>query len=592
MYKIPNTIVAFLWHFARKNLLLYMLISVISVILSLANNIAWPYITGQLVDILSPLDTKNYNIDFSFIYTPMFITFGFWILMEITQACKGVLLAIVAPRFQSEIRLGIFNYIIHHSHDYFIKSRIGDISQRMSEMPRSAKFIMDDTLSFFFPLVISLIASSVVFFAMHYILSIIFAVWMFLYITLSIVFCIKSTDKIVTQSNSRALLYGKIVDSLANHLNIKIFTAHEHEKKYIKSVQAEEKQQYTSGLIYIEKAKILLSSISAINILLIFYFAIRLYQEGAITVGDIVFLTTNLISLLNSLIWASEEMPYLFYEIGVCRQSLSLLNGQTDIKEGDKKEMNIDNGSISFEDVTFYYQNNDNIFHRQSLVIPGGQTLGLVGLSGSGKTTFANLIMRLYDISDGSIFIDGYDISTVSVDSLRRHISFIPQDPFLFNRSIIDNIRYGNHQASEDEVIEAAKQAECHDFIMQMPDGYHSLVGERGGNLSGGQRQRIAIARAILKDSQIVIMDEATSALDSITEKLIEKTLKEFMKGKTVIIIAHRLATLANLDRIIVFDKGSMVEDGTHEELLNQKGTYAKLWNMQQNGLLPEFHCT
>jgi ATP-binding cassette subfamily B protein len=222
------------------------------------------------------------------------------------------------------------------------------------------------------------------------------------------------------------------------------------------------------------------------------------------------------------------------------------------------------------------------------VTIEPGQQVGLVGFSGSGKSTFVNLILRLFEPQDGVIAIDGQDILAVTQDSLRENISMIPQDPMLFHRSLMENIRYGRLEASDDEVIEAAKKAHAHEFILQTEQGYASLVGERGVKLSGGQRQRIAIARAILKDAPILILDEATSALDSVTERKIQQGLDYLMQHKTVVVVAHRLSTISHMDRILVFDEGTVIEDGSHADLLRRNGHYAHLWNMQAGGFLPE----
>ena len=236
----------------------------------------------------------------------------------------------------------------------------------------------------------------------------------------------------------------------------------------------------------------------------------------------------------------------------------------------------------------FHYIPGRNIFSGKSITIHAGERIGLVGFSGSGKSTFVNLIMRLYDVESGRILIDGQDISHVTQDSLRAAIAMIPQDSMLFHRTLMENIRYGNPAASDEEVIAVSKQAHCHEFILQTESGYNALVGERGVKLSGGQRQRIAIARAILKNAPILILDEATSSLDSSTEKYIQQGLSALMQQRTTIVIAHRLSTLAHLDRILVFKEGEIIEDGSHSALLAAKGHYAMLWHMQAGGFLPD----
>jgi ATP-binding cassette subfamily B protein len=246
----------------------------------------------------------------------------------------------------------------------------------------------------------------------------------------------------------------------------------------------------------------------------------------------------------------------------------------------------IDRGRIEFQHVMFGYTPEQPIFRDLNVVIPAGQRVGLVGFSGSGKSTFVSLILRLYDVQGGRIVIDGTDIRAMTQESLHRQLSLIPQDPNLFHRSLMENIRYGRLDATEEEVIEAARKAHAHDFVTQIKDKYNSLVGERGVKLSGGQRQRIAIARVVVKNAPILILDEATSSLDSITEQAIQETLDEVMKGKTVIVVAHRLSTIAHLDRILVFDQGRVVEDGSHAELLALNGSYQRLWSRQAGGFV------
>jgi ATP-binding cassette subfamily B protein len=258
------------------------------------------------------------------------------------------------------------------------------------------------------------------------------------------------------------------------------------------------------------------------------------------------------------------------------------------VDQPDAPPLQVDQGRISFRAVSFTYPEGLPVFRHLDVEIQPRQHVGLVGFSGSGKSTFVNLILRLFEPGDGQIEIDGQDILGVTQDSLRENISMIPQDPQLFHRTLMENIRYGRLDATDDEVIAAAKAAHADEFIRQTEKGYDSLVGERGVKLSGGQRQRIAIARAILKDAPILILDEATSSLDSITEKHIQAGLEYLMQGKTVVVVAHRLSTIAHLDRILVFDQGQIVEDGSHAELLKRDGHYARLWNMQAGGFLPE----
>ena len=255
----------------------------------------------------------------------------------------------------------------------------------------------------------------------------------------------------------------------------------------------------------------------------------------------------------------------------------------------DAAKLSVNHGAISFADVSFTHgEKTDPLFHGFSLDITHGKKVGLVGHSGAGKSTISALLLRFMDIDSGKILIDGQDISQVTQKSLHQSIAYVPQEPLLFHRSLRENIAYGKPDATDDEITEAAVKANAYEFIKTLPKGYDTLVGERGVKLSGGQRQRIAIARAILKDAPILVLDEATSALDSESEKLIQDALEKLMKGRTSIVIAHRLSTIAKLDRIIVLDNGSIIEDGTHGQLLRKKGVYASLWSHQSGGFIEE----
>jgi len=287
--------------------------------------------------------------------------------------------------------------------------------------------------------------------------------------------------------------------------------------------------------------------------------------------------------------WISQIIANLLEQIGICKQGLEIITvPHSIVDKPNAKDIKIKSGKIAFKNVFFGYSKDKRIFKNLNLTIKPKQKIGLVGFSGAGKSTFINLITRYFDINSGKILIDGQNIRKVKQESLQNQISIIPQNPNLFHRSILENIKYGKLDATQEEVVEASKKANCYNFIMNLPNQFKTLVGERGVKLSGGQRQRIAIARVILKKSPILILDEATSSLDSVTEKSIQNSMEKLMKNKTVIAIAHRLSTLQNMDRILVFEEGKIIEDGSHKSLLRKKGAYYKLWNMQINGFIPE----
>ncbi len=315
-------------------------------------------------------------------------------------------------------------------------------------------------------------------------------------------------------------------------------------------------------------------------------FSILGYYDGELTIGEvsqIVFLSFSMVGttwmLGMGLIQAFDEFGYLYDALKIASHPHEITD------QNDGKELHVKDAEIAFKDVDFAY-GEGGVFETLNVTIKPHERVALVGHSGAGKSTFVNLILRFFDLQSGQILIDGQDIKDVTQKSLRDNIAYIPQDTALFHRSLMENIRYGSLDASDEEVKRAAKEAHADLFIESLPKKYDTLVGERGIKLSGGQRQRIAIARAILKDAPILLLDEATSALDSESEQVIQDSLKKLMTGKTVIAIAHRLSTIASMDRILVFKDGQIIEEGTHQSLLDQNGHYAKLWAMQSGGFL------
>lgn len=578
----------FIWYFVKKQKGYFIALQCFALAWAL-DNTGWPYAIKLFIDKIIAF-TGNKTEIWYYLMPVLFLWAGLWIFIEVSFRLMGFTMARVFPRLEADVRMSMFDYVTGHSFDFFANHFSGNISNRVSDITQSLTRVLQLIMTLFIPAFLALLIAGTIFFTVNYLFALLLVGWAILHIGICFFAAKKCSALSESHSNSRSFLTGKIVDAFTNIINVKVFAKKRYEYDYIGKYQEEERKRHRATYIFIEKIKIALG-ISAFIFpeVLITWLIIHSWQQGSISVGDMV-LIINTTWNIQLLAWiAGLELPNLFKEIGVCQQALRIIQMEHDIKDKpDAKQLTVQKGAIKFDAVTFNYLKGGYVFEKLSVDIEPGSKVGLVGFSGSGKTTFVNLIMRFFDIESGKISIDGTDICDVTTDSLRSQISMIPQDPSLFHRTLRENICYGKTNATELEMIEASKYANCHDFITAMDEGYEALVGERGVKLSGGQRQRVAIARAILENAPILILDEATSALDSVTEKRIQDALHYLMEGKTTVVIAHRLSTLAKMDRIIVFNKGCIVEDGTHESLLNHKGHYAKMWHMQAGGFLPD----
>jgi ATP-binding cassette subfamily B protein len=389
-------------------------------------------------------------------------------------------------------------------------------------------------------------------------------------------------------SEQSSLISGQLTDAFTNILSIRLFANWDCEKDILQqsTLGAMEKERRL-GILFLIINIILSYSFIALQIIS-FYLLIKYKSLDKITAGDFALVLTLNYNVVTAIWELRNDINNFTKALGKTQQALKDIFAEVEVGDiKDAKNLTVNKGEIEFKNVNFKYSETiKNTFENFSCILKPGQKVGLVGESGAGKTTFVNLLLRMYDIQQGEIRIDSQNIAHVTQDSLYKNIGVIPQDPSLFHRTLFENIQYGDLLKSDDEVYEAARNASAYDFILSTPKRYKSLVGERGVKISGGQRQRIAIARAFLKAAPILILDEATSALDSVTEREIQATLWKLMKGKTCIVIAHRLSTLVDMDRILVLDQGKIVQDGTHAELSAQIGIYKHLWDTQSNGFI------
>lgn len=494
----------------------------------------------------------------------------------------------LVPRLKANITEFMMQHMLRHSYSYYQNNFAGSLANKINDVAYGLPQVVEITFDSFISNFMAIVVAMVVIFTVRPMICLMFFIWISLFLWGSYYFAKKAHGLSDRASELRSQLTGKIVDILGNMNVVRLFANRRLEEKHVKAwthdaMNAERAFDWVLILMFAFQS---LSFVVLQALTLVYLLYSR--QHGLITIGDFALVLTINIYIVDNLWNIGQQFNQFAEQLGKVSQGLRIVFNDHEVKDvAAAAILKMKKGQIEFKEVTFEYQKASPLFYHLNVQIKAGESVGLVGYSGSGKTTFANLILRLFDVQQGAILIDDQDIKMVTQDSLRAQISLIPQDPTLFHRTLMDNIRYGNIEATDQQVIHAAKKAFAHEFIMKLPEGYQSLVGERGIKLSGGQRQRIAIARAILKNAPILLMDEATSALDSVTEGFIQKSLLALMQKRTTLVIAHRLSTLLHMDRILVFDQGKIIEQGSHQELLALNGFYAKLWQAQIGGLLP-----
>jgi len=584
---MPKTSLQFIFYFAKQQWVKFAFLILTTVAWSV-NDTFFPYFLKRIVNTL-----QSYHGIPQEVYAalaPILILLGlFWIVTEILGRTQGIVQIYTFPRFRANIREAVFKYTKGHSQEYFSSHFAGEIAKKLADLPTSSQAIMEIICFQYVPAATGAIVVLLMMWSTKLIFALILLVWLTLHFGLTALFLRFGNESWSVHSDAVSFLSGKIVDVFTNILNVRLFSRDQHELENLAVHQEDEIVKAKKAMWKMELTRIGLGINGLFLIFAMVFTLIYGWTQQWVTLGDFTQVGMQTFWLLGWIWFISFQMTIFARENGTIQAALSLVNKSHGlVDKPNALPIIITQGKIDFSQVTFAYQKDKPVFDHLNITIPAGQKIGLVGFSGSGKSTFVNLILRFFDVQSGAILIDGQNIADATQDSLRAQIAMIPQDPMLFHRSLMDNIRYGRLEASDAEVIAAAKLAHCDEFITALDDGYQALVGERGVKLSGGQRQRIAIARALLKNAPILILDEATSSLDSVTEKLIQQSLHTLMQGRTTIVIAHRLSTLADMDQILVFHEGEIVEQGTKENLLKRNGHFAKLWNMQTDGFLPE----
>nr|WP_321249916.1 ABC transporter ATP-binding protein [uncultured Ruegeria sp.] len=548
------------------------------------------YYMGRVVDLLSGSPTEVWQAHGTeLILMAVFVLF----LRPLLHVVDVLLLNnAILPNFGTLIRWRAHKHVLRQSVGWFENDFAGRIANRIMQTPPAAGeviFQVFDAISFSLAY---LIGAAILLYAADARLLIPLLIWFALYAALVRWTVRRVQPASKAASDARSNVTGRVVDSYTNIHSVKMFAHDTQELDYAREAIEETRRTFQVEMRIFTVMDAVLVTLNGLLIVGVVGWAISLWMQGSATVG-VVAAATALTLRLNAMTgWIMWALTSFFRQLGIVAEGMETIAQPIDLLDAPKADdLQLTKGQIEIRDLSHHYGRETGGLDHVDLTIRPGEKIGLIGRSGAGKSTLVKLLLRFYDVESGAILIDNQNIANITQDSLRSHIGMVQQDSALLHRSVRDNILYGRPDATEDQMIAAAKQAEAHDFILDLQDpqgrtGYDAYVGERGVKLSGGQRQRVTLARVILKDAPILLLDEATSALDSEVEASIQETLYGMMQGKTVIAIAHRLSTIAQMDRILVMDGGRIVEQGRHSELLSQGGLYSQFWARQSGGFL------
>ncbi len=594
----PDKLLPFFWHYLGPVWWAFALLTTATLILA-GLEVAVMAFVARIVDLMK--DAKSPDTFFAdHAGELLFMTVLALVLRPIMSAIADLLKQqMIQGPINIRTRWLAHRYVLRQSLGFFQNDFAGRVATRVIQIGPAVRDVAANICDVVVWVLVHWIGALLLFFQADWRLTIPLLIWLAGYIAALTYFVPRIEKRSAEMSEARSMLTGRIVDSYTNMATVKLFAHTEREDEYARGAFSEFLDRYKQQLRLNSIMEVVLWTLNGLVLVGTTWLAIWLWSKGLVTIGAIALVTGLIIRLMNMSGWFMYTMASIFDSIGVVQESMMAISRPLDVVDKEQAPaIVVPRGEIRFENVAFHYgrvqrleSTRGSVIGNMSLVIRPGEKVGLVGRSGAGKSTMVNLLLRFYDLEGGRILIDGQDIAGVAQDTLRANIGMVTQDTSLLHRSVIDNILYGRPEAGEAAAIAAAKRAQAHEFIAALEDqkgrkGYAAHVGERGVKLSGGQRQRIAIARVLLKDAPILILDEATSALDSEVEAAIQDQFQNLMAGKTVIAIAHRLSTIAAMDRLIILDKGRIVEDGSHAELLSRGGLYADLWARQSGGFV------
>ncbi|HEY4494338.1 MAG TPA: ABC transporter ATP-binding protein [Candidatus Paceibacterota bacterium] len=545
-----------------------------------------PIYFKKFIDLISN-DGPNHALLSNQIMNLVFIIIGLTLVVTITARLRGFAQQKFIVNTTRDLRDYVFQKIEQNSQTFFSNTFAGSLVTKSRRFVNSFESMFEVFVFNFTQVLVVLIGVFVVLIGQSKLISAILFGLVFVYLTVVFLLIRQKSKFDMLEAEQDSKISGRLADVFSNILAVKFFSARKQEIGSFGEYTKEGARRANDSWRYGNIIDVIQSVFSFIIHGTILYVVVRLWLNNDISTGTVVLVETYVTLILSKLWDLSNSMVRFMKGVSDMKEVIDIFEIVPDILDPKKPEkLKVKEGRIVFDQVGFKYAMGFKLLQDFNLEINPGERVGIVGHSGAGKSTLTKVILRFNDISEGAITIDGQDIRNLKQDDLRSVISYVPQEPLLFHRPIRENINYGKPNATYEEIVEVAKKAHAHEFIERLPKGYDTLVGERGVKLSGGERQRVAIARAMLKDAPILILDEATSSLDSISESYIQEAFSELMKGKTTLVIAHRLSTVQRMDRIIVLDKGKIVEEGTHKELLALNGSYADLWNHQTGGFL------